>query len=77
VGLSRPEFKGQAGFMDSCFHRNDRGKMCYNEYVIRGIGVAMAKKEPKDLKTFIENVNKKDKVNGKKVVFDFVKRKRK
>jgi hypothetical protein len=37
----------------------------------------MAKKETIDLKTFIENVNKKDKVNGKKVVFDFVKRKRK
>jgi len=38
----------------------------------------MARKEStKDLKTFIENVNKKDKVNGKKVVFDFVKRKRK
>lgn len=30
-----------------------------------------------DTKTFIENVNKKDKVNGKKVVFNFVKRKRK
>jgi len=30
-----------------------------------------------DVKTFVENVNKKDKVNGKKVVFDFVKRKRK
>ena len=30
-----------------------------------------------DLKTFIENVNKKDKVNGKKVRFGFVKRKRK
>jgi hypothetical protein len=37
----------------------------------------MAKKEISDVKTFIENVNKKDKVNGKKVVFDFVKRKRK
>jgi len=37
----------------------------------------MAKKAVSDLKTFIENVNKKDKVNGKKVVFDFVKRKRK
>jgi hypothetical protein len=36
-----------------------------------------AKKELSDTKTFIENVNKKDKVNGKKVVFDFVKRKRK
>lgn len=30
-----------------------------------------------DTKTFIENVNRKDKVNGKKVVFNFVKRKRK
>ncbi len=37
----------------------------------------MAKKENTELKTFIENVNKKDKVDGKKVVFDFVKRKRK
>jgi len=35
------------------------------------------KKESTELKTFIENVNKKDKTNGKKVVFDFVKRKRK
>ena len=51
--------------------------MCYNECVAKRIGVVMAKKETKDLKTFIENVNKKDKVNGKKVVFDFVKRKRK
>ena len=30
-----------------------------------------------DLKTFIENVNKKDKLNGKKVKFGFTKRKRK
>jgi hypothetical protein len=30
-----------------------------------------------DLKTFIENVNKKDKLNGKKVNFAFTKRKRK
>ncbi len=37
----------------------------------------MAKKENTELKTFIDNVNKKDKTNGKKVVFDFVKRKRK
>ena len=37
----------------------------------------MAEKKPTDLKTFIENVNKKDKVNGKKIVFDFTKRKRK
>lgn len=37
----------------------------------------MKAKELTDVKTFVENVNKKDKVNGKKVVFDFVKRKRK
>jgi hypothetical protein len=30
-----------------------------------------------DLKAFVEGVNKKDKVNGKKVLFHFVKRKRK
>jgi hypothetical protein len=30
-----------------------------------------------DLVTFIENVNKKDRINGKKVDFNFVKRKRK
>lgn len=35
------------------------------------------KKEEGELKSFIDNVNKKDKVNGKKVVFSFVKRKRK
>jgi hypothetical protein len=29
-----------------------------------------------DQKTFIENVNKKDKVHGKKVTFGFVKNKR-
>jgi len=37
----------------------------------------MADKTPKDLQTFIENVNKKSKPNGKKVRFGFVKRKRK
>jgi len=37
----------------------------------------MAEKKLTDLKTFIENVNKKDKVNGKKIVFDFTKRKKK
>jgi len=30
-----------------------------------------------DLKTFIENVNKKDKLNGLKITFGFTKRKRK
>ena len=38
----------------------------------------MSDKKPlPDLKTFIENVNKKDKVNGKKITFGFSKRKRK
>jgi len=37
----------------------------------------MADKPLTDLKTFIENVNKKDKLNGKKVCFAFTKRKRK
>ena len=34
-------------------------------------------KPTKDLETFIENVNKKDKVNGLKITFGFTKRKRK
>jgi len=34
-------------------------------------------KPTKDLKTFIENVNKKDKRHGKKITFGFTKRKRK
>jgi hypothetical protein len=40
----------------------------------------MAEKKKKELiplETFIENVNKKDKLNGKKIMFDFTKRKRK
>ena len=37
----------------------------------------MTDKPLPDLKTFIENVNKKDKLNGKKIRFQFVKRKRK
>ncbi len=39
--------------------------------------VAMTDKPLPDLKTFIENVNKKDKRNGKKIVFNFTKRARK
>ena len=35
------------------------------------------KKKLEDLKKFIENVNKKDKVNGLKIHFSFVNRKRK
>jgi hypothetical protein len=38
---------------------------------------AKAEKPQKDLKTFIENVNKKDKRNGLKITFGFTKRKRK
>lgn len=37
----------------------------------------MAEKKLTDLKTFIENVNKKDKLSGKKIRFNFVNRKRK
>jgi hypothetical protein len=33
-------------------------------------------KPTKDLQTFIENINKKDKLNGKKITFGFTKRKR-
>ncbi len=34
----------------------------------------MSEKKLKDVKTFIENVNKKDKVNGNKIQFDFTKK---
>ena len=37
----------------------------------------MTDKPHPDLKTFIENINKKDKRNGKKIRFGFAKRKRK
>ncbi len=54
--------------------------MCYNglsnaDKMKREI--KMAEKKMTDLKTFIENVNKKDKTNGKKIVFAFTKQKRK
>jgi hypothetical protein len=38
---------------------------------------AKTDKPTKNLKDFIENVNKKDKVNGLKITFGFTKRKRK
>jgi len=38
---------------------------------------AKSTKPAKDLQIFIENVNKKDKVNGLKIRFGFTKRKRK
>jgi hypothetical protein len=37
---------------------------------------AKSDKSSKDLQTFIENVNKKDKRNGLKIRFGFTKRKR-
>ncbi len=37
----------------------------------------MTDKPLPDLETFIKNVNKKDKVNGKKITFNFCKRKKK
>ena len=37
----------------------------------------MSDKPVTDLKTFIENINKKDKLNGKKIKFGFCKRKKK
>ncbi len=37
----------------------------------------MAEKKLTDLKDFVENVNKKNKVNGRKIKFAFTKRKRK
>jgi hypothetical protein len=52
--------------------------------IINPVSAKPNKKEPKvaekplpDLKTFIENVNKKDKRSGKRIRFAFVKRKRK
>jgi hypothetical protein len=38
---------------------------------------AKSDKANKELQTFIENVNKKDKLNGRKIHFGFTKRKRK
>lgn len=38
---------------------------------------AKTPKPTQDLKTFIENINKKDKLNGLKITFGFTKRKRK
>ena len=36
----------------------------------------MTQKQTHDLKTFIENINKKDKLKGNKIHFNWVKRKR-
>jgi hypothetical protein len=45
--------------------------------VLRTEGNTMSAKKETELQSFIDNVNKKDKLNGHKVVFNFVKRKRK
>jgi hypothetical protein len=45
--------------------------------VLRIEGNTMSAKKETELQSFIDNVNKKDKLNGKKVIFNFVKRKRK
>ncbi len=37
----------------------------------------MTAKKETELQSFMDNVNKKDKLNGRKVIFNFVKRKRK
>jgi len=54
--------------------------MCYNDLLITipiRRRILMAEKPLPDLQEFIKNVNKKDKLNGKKIKFCFVKRKRK
>jgi hypothetical protein len=45
--------------------------------VLRTEGNTMTAKKDTELQTFMDNVNKKDKLNGLRVVFNFVKRKRK
>ncbi len=45
--------------------------------LLKGNSNNMVDKTLPDLKKFVESVNKKDKTNGKKVTFNFVKRKRK
>jgi hypothetical protein len=45
--------------------------------VLRTEGNTMTAKKETELQSFMDNVNKKDKLNGLKVVFNFVKRKRK
>ncbi len=55
--------------------------MCYNKPRMVKIKEATTANKPEkpltELKTFMENINKKDKLNGKRVNFGFTKRKRK
>jgi hypothetical protein len=62
----------------------DKYWLCPRTYaIINPVSAKLNKKEPKvaekpllDLKTFIENINRKDKLNGLKIRFGFTKRKR-
>ncbi len=40
-------------------------------------GNTMTAKKETELQSFMDNINKKDKLNGHRIVFNFVKRKRK
>ena len=53
--------------------------LCYNNFrMVKTKKVTAAVETPvTDLKTFIENVNKKDRRNGLKITFGFTKRKKK
>jgi len=46
----------------------------YQLFNYREKDIVMSDKPTTDLKTFIENVNKKDKLNGKKIDFPWMKR---
>jgi hypothetical protein len=55
-----------------------RHAICYNNARMTKTKKTTAADKPRtDLGTFIENVNKRDKLNGLKVTFGFTKRKRK
>jgi hypothetical protein len=43
----------------------------------KAVKTATTEQSKTDLKTFVENINKKDKLNGLKITFGFTKRKRK
>ena len=45
--------------------------------VLRTEGNTMTAKKETELQSFMDNINKKDKLNGRRIVFNFVKRKRK
>jgi hypothetical protein len=52
--------------------------ICYNAIMAKIKKATPASDKPRtDLQTFIQNVNKKDKLNGLKITFGFSKRKRK